>query len=159
MKLIYVASPYQGNVEQNVEDAKAYCRYVMAKGNVPLASHLLYPQMLDDTNPDERQLGIQLGFELLKHCDELWAFGETLSLGMSLEVAEAESLGIPILKIPSDQIFEEKPEQAYTLFLVRENGRDSYLQTAYAREQSCCKACTAPDIRCKIWICAAKWRI
>ena len=47
-KLVYIASPYSGDVERNVAFAKAACRYAMKQGVTPIASHLLYPQMLDD---------------------------------------------------------------------------------------------------------------
>ena len=45
-KLVYIASPYSGDVERNVAFAKAACRYAMNQGVTPIASHLLYPQML-----------------------------------------------------------------------------------------------------------------
>ena len=53
-KLVYIASPYSGDVERNVAFAKAACRYAMNQGVTPIASHLLYPQMLDDGVPEER---------------------------------------------------------------------------------------------------------
>ena len=42
-KLVYIASPYSGDVERNVAFAKAACRYAMNQGVTPIASHLLYP--------------------------------------------------------------------------------------------------------------------
>ena len=56
-KLVYIASPYSGDVERNVAFAKAACRYAMNQGVTPIASHLLYPQMLDDGVPEERYTG------------------------------------------------------------------------------------------------------
>ena len=56
-KLVYIASPYSGDVERNVAFAKAACRYAMNQGVTPIASHLLYPQMLDDGVPEERKSG------------------------------------------------------------------------------------------------------
>ena len=58
-KLVYIASPYSGDVERNVAFAKAACRYAMNQGVTPIASHLLYPQMLDDGAPEERKLGTE----------------------------------------------------------------------------------------------------
>ena len=46
-KLVYIASPYSGDVERNVAFAKAACRYAMNQGVTPIASHLLYPQMME----------------------------------------------------------------------------------------------------------------
>ena len=54
MKLIYVASPYAGDVEANVEYAKQACRTVMESGNAFFAPHLLYPSILDDAVSSER---------------------------------------------------------------------------------------------------------
>jgi len=51
MKLIYVASPYKGDIEKNIEYAKEACRYVLNQGNAFFCPHLLYPQILDDNNP------------------------------------------------------------------------------------------------------------
>ena len=53
---IYVASRYAGDVAGNVASAIKYCRCVIDEGCMPIASHLLYPQMLDDNNPDEREM-------------------------------------------------------------------------------------------------------
>lgn len=99
MKLIYVASPYAGDVEKNVEYAKQACRTVMESGHVFFAPHLMYPVVLDDARPEERQAGIEMGLTVLYRCDELWAFGETISSGMQAEIAEAERLRIPVRRM------------------------------------------------------------
>ena len=59
MKLIYVASPYAGDIEQNTEFARKACRHVMSEGHAFFAPHLLYPQLLDDSKPQERQAGLE----------------------------------------------------------------------------------------------------
>lgn len=41
-KLIYIASPYAGDVEKNVAFAKAACRYAMEQGCTPVAVHCPY---------------------------------------------------------------------------------------------------------------------
>lgn len=43
---IYVASRYAGNVDTNVAAAITYCRRAIDEGYMPVASHLLYPQIL-----------------------------------------------------------------------------------------------------------------
>ena len=60
MKLIYVASPYAGDVERNTAFAKKACRHVLEQGHAFFAPHLLYPQLLDDTDPQERQAGLDI---------------------------------------------------------------------------------------------------
>jgi hypothetical protein len=37
-----------------------------------------------------------IGLELLKICDELWAFGDRVSEGMAGEIEIADELGIPV---------------------------------------------------------------
>ena len=88
---IYVASKYAGDVEKNTAFAVHCCRRVIDDGCMPIASHLLYPQMLDDNNPDEREMGLMFGLALLAVCDEVWVFGE-ISAGVAREVAEAKKL-------------------------------------------------------------------
>lgn len=88
---VYVASRYAGDVERNVALAIDYCRRVIDTGYMPVASHLLYPQILNDNDPDERELGLLFGLALLRMCDEVWVFGE-VSEGMAKEIEEAKKL-------------------------------------------------------------------
>ncbi|WP_169008499.1 DUF4406 domain-containing protein [Faecalispora jeddahensis] len=99
MKLIYVASPYAGDIEQNTEFARKACRHVMSEGHAFFAPHLLYPQLLDDSKPQERQAGLDMGLAMLPRCDELWCYGDRISFGMHLEIEEAVRLGIPVRRV------------------------------------------------------------
>ena len=98
---IYVASKYAGDIQTNIENAIWCCRYVIDRGYMPIASHLLYPQILNDNLPRERELGLMFGLALLATCDEVWVFtsdGE-ISSGMAKEIEEAKRLGIPVRKL------------------------------------------------------------
>lgn len=88
---VYVASAYAGDVEANVAKAVEYCRFAIDAGYMPLASHLLYPQMLNDKVPAERELGLMFGLALLRMCDEVWVCGH-ISSGMEQEIEEAKRL-------------------------------------------------------------------
>lgn len=99
MKIIYMASPYAGNVENNVEFAKRACRHVMEQGHAFFAPHLQYPKLLSDTNPQERQAGLDMGLAMLSRCDELWCYGSRISFGMHLEIEEANRLGVPVRRV------------------------------------------------------------
>jgi len=99
MKVIYIASPYAGDVEKNIEFAKRACRHVITEGHAFFAPHLLYPQFLNDADPAERQAGLSMGLAVLPHCDELWCYGNRISQGMHLEIEEAERLGIPVCRV------------------------------------------------------------
>lgn len=88
---VYVASRYAGDVVANTTAAIGYCRRVIQDGYMPIASHLLYPQILDDKNPAERELGLSFGLALLQMCDEVWVFGK-VTKGMAGEIEEAKKL-------------------------------------------------------------------
>ena len=107
-KLIYIASPYAGNIAENTAFAQKACRYAIRLGYTPIAVHLLYPQMLDDSNPAEREMGLWLGWQILRRCDALWVCGNRLSSGMAREIAEADSLKLPIKRISFDEIQKEQ---------------------------------------------------
>lgn len=97
MKLIYVCSPFSGDVDGNVKRAKDYCKFVLSEGNVPLAPHLLFPQFLNDNVESERELAMSCNFEILNKCDELWVFGDKISRGMKQEIQYATDNDKPIL--------------------------------------------------------------
>lgn len=99
MKLIYVASPYAGDIKKNTDFAKRACRHVMEQGHVFFAPHLLYPAILDENQPEQRQLGLDMGLGILSCCDELWCYGDRISFGMHLEIEEAQRMGIPIRRV------------------------------------------------------------
>ena len=108
MKLIYVASPYAGDIERNIEFAKEACRFVMNEGHAFFAPHLLYPQVLDEDDPAGRQLGLDMGMAALAKCDELWVFGETMSAGMRGEIEEARLLSIPTRYVQTQEMTERE---------------------------------------------------
>ena len=95
-KTIYVASPYSGDVENNVRFAQDACRMVLSVGSYPYAPHLYLTNILRDEIPEERERGIKAGMAYLAICDELWVFGNRISAGMKGEIKEAERLGKPV---------------------------------------------------------------
>lgn len=97
--LVYIASPFAGDIENNVEAAKEYCRAAMEEGVTPVAPHLIYPQFLDDSDPAQRSMGLNAGLELLSRCDELWVCGAEISSGMQREIQFAKALGLPIRQV------------------------------------------------------------
>ena len=99
--LVYIASPYAGETEDNISRAKGYCRFAVSKGVIPLAPHLLYPQFMDDSDEDQRILGLRFAISLLYRCDELWVFGEKVSAGMAKEIEKAEKRGMRIRRFNS----------------------------------------------------------
>ena len=103
-KLVYICSPYAGDVQNNVEFAKAACLYAMEQNCTPVAVHLLYPQFLNDNDTTQREAGFRMGHRVLEACDELWLCGSRISTGMAMELAEAKKLGIPVRELSVEQI-------------------------------------------------------
>lgn len=87
--IVYICSPYAGDIEENVKAARVYSRFAVDKGFIPVAPHLLFPQFLDDTNPQERELGLFFGNALMSKCSEVWVFGSVISPGMQTEIKRA----------------------------------------------------------------------
>lgn len=88
--IVYIRSPYAGEIEKNVKAAKGYSRFAVEKGYIPIAPHLLFPQFLNDANPKERQLGLFFGNALMSKCSEVWVFGSRISAGMEAEINRAK---------------------------------------------------------------------
>ena len=89
--VVYVCSPFSGNLESHVENTRRYCRFAVDSGFVPFAPHLLFPQFMYDEVPEERELALFMGIVMLTKCAELWVFGERISKGMSKEIHKAEA--------------------------------------------------------------------
>jgi len=87
--LVYICSPYSGDVEGNIKSARRYSRFAVEMGYIPFTPHLLYPQFLDDDNPTERSLGLFFGNVLMSKCAEVWVFGDYISFGMKAEIERA----------------------------------------------------------------------
>lgn len=94
--MVYVISPYAGDIEKNTKAAIRYCQYAIERNRIPLASHVYFHSMLDDTIPDQRELGRMFGLSMLALCQEAWVFTKKRSSGMKDEIREASYLGIPI---------------------------------------------------------------
>lgn len=96
MKWVYIASPYRGNVKENIRNAKKYSKFAVIKKCVPMCPHLYFTQFLRDANEYERKVGLNLALQLLKRCKEIWVFGDVISEGMQGEIKFAEEHNIPI---------------------------------------------------------------
>ena len=94
--LVYICSPFSGDTETNLKNARRYSRFAVDQGYLPVAPHLLFPQFMDDSIEAERKLAMQMNIILLTKCRELWAFGDRISRGMSIEIARARWKGQPV---------------------------------------------------------------
>ena len=87
--IVYICSPYAGDIEMNVAAARKYSRFAVERGYIPIAPHLLFPQFLNDGDPVERALGLFFGNAIMSKCSEVWVFGERISNGMAAEIKRA----------------------------------------------------------------------
>jgi len=98
-RIVILESPYAGDIERNLAYARAALRDCVLRGEVPLASHLLYtqPGVLRDEVPEERALGISLGLELRRVAEATVVYTDRgISEGMRLGIADAEAHGRPV---------------------------------------------------------------
>lgn len=93
MPLVYICSPFSGDVEGNTIKAQAHCRFAVDSGYIPIAMHLLLPQFMDDNNPKERDLALFMDLVVMGKCREVWVFGDVISKGMAIEIAKANKRG------------------------------------------------------------------
>ncbi len=100
--LVYICSPFAGDIEVNIHNARRYSRFAVDSGYLPITPHLLYPQFLDDSNQRERDLGMFFGLVLMDKCAEVWVFGDYISAGMQVEIERAEAKGQIIRYYPKD---------------------------------------------------------
>lgn len=88
---VIIESPYAGNVGDNEEYARDCLYDSLWRGEAPFASHLLYPQVLDDDVEYERNWGIQAGLELAKRADLTAVYTDRgISRGMRLGIEAAK---------------------------------------------------------------------
>ena len=96
VKKIYVCSRLAGDIENNIEKAKGYARFVVKEcGAIPIAPHIYFTKFLDDTLPEDRAFGTMAGLMLLSDCDELWYFGDSVNKGMVREIIAARNKASP----------------------------------------------------------------
>ena len=95
--LVIIESPYMGNVQRNIAYAQQCMGDSLKRGEAPFASHLLYTQILDDTIPQQRMMGMQRAFEWYRCADLMAVYTDKgISSGMQKGMEIAEQIGIKI---------------------------------------------------------------
>lgn len=99
MRLVILESPYAGDVEANLEYARRAMADSLARGEAPLASHLLYtqPGILDDGVPEERDRGIAAGLVWARAAEATVLYADRgISSGMRIGRGNARIAGRPV---------------------------------------------------------------
>ena len=60
--VVIVESPYAGDIAANKEYAKRCCTDCLRRGEIPFASHLFFPEFLNEHVQAERELGLTAGY-------------------------------------------------------------------------------------------------
>jgi hypothetical protein len=103
--LVYICSPYAGDVEKNTEKAKLYSRFAVIERNaIAFAPHLLFPLYLSDDDPAERKLALFMDIVFLGKCNELWVFGGQITKGMQMEIDKAKKRHMTIRYFTDDMV-------------------------------------------------------
>lgn len=107
MRLIVVESPCAGDFMKNRAYALWACLDCYKRDEAAFASHLLYTQFLDDTDPVERSFGIDAGLEWATYADAAAFYTDRgMSPGMQKAMAHWQSKEMPIefRKLPAGML-------------------------------------------------------
>lgn len=93
------AAPTKEGIEENLAYAKACVRDSLKKNEAPYASHLFFTQegILDDTIPEERELGIMAGKEWERAAQYTVVYVDRgISSGMQMGIDICKTVGRPV---------------------------------------------------------------
>lgn len=94
--IVCIESPLAGDYKRNIAYARACMAYCLQQGAAPVASHLLYTQVLNDKIPEQREVGLLAGLALGDSCQERWFFTDFgMSPGMTAAMARAMEFDQP----------------------------------------------------------------
>lgn len=126
MDMVYIAAPYSAQNERvindNIKTAIWLGRKAIEDGKVPFVPHLMYPMILDDNNPEERKLGIQLDLEVINKCDEFWYLASRITKGMQQEIEYAKSKGLEVKAVSAP---DDVDRYGYMLRMMKALGKEA----------------------------------
>lgn len=101
MRRVILESPYRAENREDQRKHRAYARDAMrdalARGEAPMVSHLLYTQVLDDSDAEERALGIAAGLVWGTAAAATVVYADLgLSSGMRHGIERAQQEGRPV---------------------------------------------------------------
>jgi len=97
MKRVIIESRYAGDIERHLAYARACLADSVGRGEAPIAFHLLYPLVLDDAQPEDREQGLAASAAWYESADLVAVYTDLgVSAGMQRGIAVAESLGVRV---------------------------------------------------------------
>ena len=92
MRRVIIESPYAGDIEANKAYLQRCIRDSLFRGEAPFASHQMYTDALDDSDPDQRRQGMLAGLRWLWCADAVVVYGDRgISPGMQWAISQATS--------------------------------------------------------------------
>jgi hypothetical protein len=106
MRLVILESPYKGTSayrfinwlqrKLNIYYARKCLKDSLNRGEAPIASHLLYTQVLDDNSPLEREIGLETGLAWRRVAEASVVYIDRgVSNGMRVGINVAADAGVP----------------------------------------------------------------
>lgn len=96
-RMVVIESPFMGGAAIAQLYARLAMREQLLLGATPFASHLLYPQALDDADPQQRRQGIRCGWAPYAVGARAEVYTDLgISIGMAEGIEEARRLGCTI---------------------------------------------------------------
>lgn len=110
--VVIVESPFAGDMEANRLYAIRACVDCLRRGEVPYASHLFFPQFLNELEPAERELGLTAGYAMWKCATAIVLYCDRgKSSGMLRAIDRAVYMKLPVVERFLDQEFKnERPD-------------------------------------------------
>ena len=105
--VVIVESPFAGkgrteeeiraSMEANRKYAIDACVDCIRRGEVPYASHLFFPQFLDELKPEERELGLTAGYAMWSSASRI-VFYEDLGFSLGMERAWKRAISLSFIR-------------------------------------------------------------
>lgn len=94
MLRITIESPYAGDISRNRDYIYRCMKDSIHRGEAPIASHAIYPLILDESLITERNLGIEIGFAWMSVAEAVAFYTDYgWSPGMKAAKKRAQKLG------------------------------------------------------------------
>lgn len=104
--LVYVCSPYRGEIRRNKEYARELTKAALNSGFAPVTVHLYLTEVLDDNKPQERSRGMAAGRDIMRQCKYI-LIGDKygISEGMKEEITLAALKGLNMLNEKNGRLY------------------------------------------------------
>lgn len=96
-RFVLLESPWAGDNAANLQYALQALWDSLKRGEAPFASHMLYTQVLDDSIPEEREMGIEAGLAIGWYAEATVVYADLgVSEGMQRGIERANAEERPV---------------------------------------------------------------